>query len=159
MKKPGTWILVLITCVFSAFVFGFFLGRNMNRAPVQIQQLTAATDAIQMEALPDNSTENTDISESAETENVPTGDTAEATESTTAENETTAPASSGLIDINTATAAQLETLPGIGNVIAQRIVDYRNAHGPFKSVSELTKVEGIGKKRLAAIWDLVTIGG
>ena len=60
---------------------------------------------------------------------------------------------------DTATAAQLQTLPGIGEVIAQRIIDYRESHGPFRSVGELTRVEGIGEKRLEAIWDLVTAGG
>ena len=62
------------------------------------------------------------------------------------------------ININTATSAQLENLPGIGPVIAQRIVDYRNAHGPFASTGQLINVSGIGEKRLAAIWDYITIG-
>lgn len=65
----------------------------------------------------------------------------------------------GPIDINTATAAQLQTLPGIGEVIAQRIIDYRETNGPFTSVGELIKVKGIGEKRLEEIWDLVTAGG
>lgn len=65
--------------------------------------------------------------------------------------------SNGLININTASAAELETLPGIGEVIAQRIVDYRNTYGPFQSVSALINVKGIGEKRLAAIINLVTI--
>jgi len=65
----------------------------------------------------------------------------------------------GPIDINTATAAQLQTLPGIGEVIAQRIIDYRETNGPFSSVGELIKVKGIGEKRLEEIWDLVTAGG
>ena len=72
--------------------------------------------------------------------------------------QTEAPSSgSGLININTASAALLETLPGIGEVISQRIVDYRNTHGPFKTVYELINVKGIGEKRLAAIVHLVTV--
>jgi len=71
--------------------------------------------------------------------------------------ETEAPASSGLININTASAAQLMTLPGIGEVLSQRIVDYREANGPFPSVAALTNVSGIGEKRLAAIIHLITV--
>ncbi len=52
------------------------------------------------------------------------------------------------IDLNTATAEQLEAIPGIGPVLAQRIVDYRRAHGRFHSVEELLEVSGIGPKRL-----------
>jgi competence ComEA-like helix-hairpin-helix protein len=48
------------------------------------------------------------------------------------------------IPINTATAAQLDALPGIGPALAQRIIDYRTEHGPFTSIDDLTKVRGIG---------------
>jgi len=78
---------------------------------------------------------------------------------TTAAEETASPTEAGPIDINTADALCLATLPGIGEVIAQRIIDYREKHGPFQSVGELTKVEGIGQKKLEGLWDLVTTGG
>ena len=64
---------------------------------------------------------------------------------------------SGKVNINTATVSQLEELPGIGEVIAQRIVDYRTQHGPFKTVRDLLKVEGIGDKKFESIEDHVTV--
>ena len=64
-----------------------------------------------------------------------------------------------VVNINTATVQDFEALPGIGPVMAQRIVDYRNEHGPFKSVEELTKVKGIGESKLEELLDLITTGG
>ena len=63
------------------------------------------------------------------------------------------------ININTATQAQLEALPGIGSAYAARIIAYREENGPFRTVGDLSRVEGIGEKRLEALWDLVTTGG
>ena len=70
--------------------------------------------------------------------------------------EATVPA---IININTASAELLETLPGIGTVLAQRISDYRTEYGPFQTVGDLTNVSGIGTKMLEAILDLITVGG
>ena len=69
------------------------------------------------------------------------------------------PAAPAIININTATAEQFQSLPGIGPVLAERIVAYRNANGMFESVGALMNVSGIGETKLEAIWDLVTIGG
>lgn len=63
---------------------------------------------------------------------------------------------SELININTADAALLQTLPGIGPVKSQSIVDYRNANGSFSSIDELKKVTGIGKKTFETIKELIT---
>jgi competence protein ComEA len=62
-----------------------------------------------------------------------------------------ATAPSGPISLSSATVAQLDTLDGIGPTLAQRIVQYRDAHGGFRSVDELKQVEGIGEKRFAAL--------
>ena len=65
--------------------------------------------------------------------------------------------SNGQININTASSVLLDTLPGIGPVLAQRIVAYREENGPFASVEELSKVEGIGSKTLLEILNLITV--
>ncbi len=62
-----------------------------------------------------------------------------------------------LININTASNKELEALPGIGPVTAQRIVEYRQKFGGFKSKEEVLKVSGIGPKKFAAIKDKITI--
>jgi competence protein ComEA len=64
----------------------------------------------------------------------------------------------GKIDLNTATAEQLDTLPGVGPATAQKIVADRTANGPFRSVEDLLRVPGIGPAKLEALKDLVTAG-
>ena len=65
------------------------------------------------------------------------------------------PSASSKIDLNSATAHDLETLPGIGAVRAQSIVDYRQANGPFSSVDDLLGVSGIGPATVESVRDLV----
>jgi competence protein ComEA len=63
------------------------------------------------------------------------------------------------IDINRADRETIMELPGIDEVLSKRIIDYRTRYGPFRTVEELLNVEGIGKKKVDKIWDLITIGG
>ena len=63
----------------------------------------------------------------------------------------------GKININTATAEQLDTLPGIGPAYAGRIIDYRTTHGGFKSIEEIQEVTGIGPKTFEKLKDQITI--
>lgn len=63
----------------------------------------------------------------------------------------------GPVNLNTATPAELDALPGVGPVLAQRIIDHRTRTGGFRSVEELRKVEGVGDARFEQLKDLVTV--
>ena len=131
MRKPNFSILALTTLLFVVFVMGYFLGTNRRKSQVTV------------------SVSQTITKEPAETT---------ATETLEPEVETTI----GVIlpvAINHATKDTLTTLPGIGDVRAQRIIDYRNTHGSFTYIEDLLNVEGISKNRLDAIRDLIVIGG
>jgi competence protein ComEA len=69
----------------------------------------------------------------------------------------TAPAKAK-VNINTATQAELESLPRIGPKVAQRIIEFRSQNGNFKKVEDLMKVKGIGEKIFAQLKDLITVG-
>ena len=66
-------------------------------------------------------------------------------------------AADGRLDLHAATPEESVQLPGIGQVLAQRILDYRNLYGPLRTVDELSEVEGIGEKRLEELRDYVTV--
>ena len=129
MRKPGISPLLVITILFAVFSAGFFLGRNQNRNTVSVS-LPA-----EFMTVPSVTTD----PERAETEEPRV--------------------ISFPISINDADKESLMALPGIGEVLAQRILDYRDENGAFSAPEELLNVEGIGKKRLEEILDLITIGG
>lgn len=158
MKNHGTNLLLALTVLFVGITIGFSLGRNSSHQPVQLSviqraSLTATTEKsnVASTVTPASGTQVTSMS-SADL-------SAESTVSTTPPAQETSAVSSGPVNVNTADLAALMDLPGIGEVLAQRIIDYRKAHGAFQHPEELTNVSGIGEKRLAAILDYITVGG
>ena len=65
------------------------------------------------------------------------------------------PSGTAPLDLNTATAEQLDSLPGVGPVTAQKIVEYRQTHGPFTSIDQLDAIPGIGAAKIANLKGLV----
>lgn len=141
MRKPWIASLLAVTLLFVGFTLGFFLGRNTVHGPVVLSSpQNAPAETVQTETqtpIPDPT--------------APSGDTASTLP--------TPPSVPEKINVNTADLAQLTTLPGIGPVLAQRILDYREENGPFASLDALTNVEGIGTKRLEGILEYATVGG
>lgn len=128
MRKPNISVLLVITIVFAAFTFGFFLGRNQHKEGIRVN-------------LPDTFMTSPPLQ---------TEDPEEPTEEKVI---------SFPIAINHADKEEIMALPGIGDVLADRIIAYKTEHGDFSSVEELLNVEGLGKKRLEEILDLITVGG
>lgn len=142
MKKAAIGALVFVLLAAVAFGLGFYTGRSTSSQPITVSALA----------------EPTDITAAATTE-AATGMAVRETAASTVAAETAGASEDGKININTATVAELTTISGIGEVLAQRIVDYREEHGDFTSLEELTNVTGIGEKRLEAIMDAATVGG
>lgn len=139
-RKISVYLLPLLAVILIAFSVGFWIGRNeSSRDSIVIQ-----TERPAAAELPE--VNGTEKKTSAETKQTDADETTE-TASQTGEK----------IDLNTANLEQLQTLPGVGEVIAQRILDYRSACGGFLTIEQLMEVNGIGEAKFSKMKDLVTV--
>ena len=129
MKKP---ILVLVgtTLAFLLVLTGIFIGRNANRGIIPAEAVT-----------------NRDHSSTTQLE------------SSQEEQYSNSSNTTGVININEASAEQLQLLPGIGETLSDRIVSYREENGSFQSIEQIMDVSGIGESKFSQIKDYITIGG
>ena len=153
VKNKAIAALSALVLLFSGFTGGFFLGRNTRVGTIQttktVYETVPGETVIVLQEVLVTQPPQTTVPPSA------ISDTPKETAPKSTQpkkEEVTFP-----VNINTASARELEALPGIGEVIARRIIDYRNAHGPFQSVDELINVKGIGEKKLADLKPYATV--
>jgi len=165
--------VIALTLAFICFMGGYFTGRKgaVNMVTIEPRQNESKETAGAIEAPA------ADMTGSAQTQTPQTGgaeDTATSTGTSGASGSEAVPGDTtaaqtpeivgaprggdGKININLASQSELTDLPGIGSVLASRIVDYRRQHGDFNRIEDLRNVSGIGEKRFEAIQDKITVG-
>ena len=135
------WGLLLCCACFLLFGLGLYFGRTTGGTV--LYQRPAAASSVAAEA--------PEAPEAPETPEAP--EEPDAPEETATEPEGMA----SRVNLNTADAAALESLPGIGPALAQRIIDYRMANGPFQTTAEIQDVRGIGAGIYEKIKDSITV--
>jgi len=155
------FVVIGLTLAFACFMGGFFTGRNWSAVNVvavaaqneesygasvsiRTQETVSQVEPVHPETVPpleSNQTQQTDTEPPQSSENVgePRG-------------------GDGKININIASQTELTDLPGIGSVLASRIVDHRRQHGDFQRIEDIKNVSGIGEKRFEAIQEKITVG-
>lgn len=138
MKNKGiSWLIYCIMAALCAFSLGWVLGSGGTHETVAVQ-VSVQPEAPQAAEAPEEAAPEV-LEEAPEEAPLPT------------------PTENDPLNLNTATQAELELLPGIGPVLAEAILDYRESFGGFSTKEQLMEVSGIGEKRYAAVEALITV--
>lgn len=140
-------IIVTIVCLF--FTAGFFVGRSTAAGVVTITNLQASPASAANAPISSDSGVNSLDNDTASSPAAP---------AVSASDLSAQPEPAEKININSATRAELTELTGIGEVLAQNIIDYRDQIGKFSRIEQLMDVKGIGTKKFDAVKDLITVG-
>jgi len=156
------FIFIGITLAFICFMGGFFTGRswsvvNIVAAVSETGNKPETIVTLASEQTPQEEPQSQNVAQNPATDNKQEPPEAPVTEAPS--DATGAPKQGdGKININVASQSELKDLPGIGDVLASRIVDYRRQHGDFSRIEDIRNVSGIGEKRYQAIEDKITVG-
>lgn len=173
----GEWLLLGVTALFLCVLFALrehpapqrgitVRTASANRAaiPAPVPDGNASPDAapipdsVPASGAPANADGVPTPDNAANSNAAPVSDDSAAPESGAASSDgVPAPDTSGLININTASAAELRALPGVGDALAGRIVAYREEHGPFARPEDVMRVSGIGQGKFDAMKGLITV--
>ena len=143
--KRVEWILIAMAILFLLALTGYEIHMRRNKSTFSLRS-DGETAAVQAEPAAEPA---------AESETVPTQTETEEVSVATASDLEAEPDTR--IDLNTADAAQLKTLPGIGDVLAERIIAYREEHGGFSTVEEIMNVKGIASGKFADLQDKICV--
>lgn len=142
MKNKGiSWLIYCIMAVLCAFSLGWVLGSGGTHETVTVQ-VSSQPQETQESPAPQETQEEAPLELEEAEQQTP---------------QLSAPTEEEPLNLNTATQAELELLPGIGPVLAQAILDYRDSFGGFSTKEQLMEVSGIGEKRYAAVEALITV--
>ena len=162
-------VIISVTVAFACFIGGYFVGRSTSAVSIvpsadsKGEQVMLVSPPALPIAPPDVRTSESTIIPVPTEEAQPSSVVPEPLMTPlemTPELNSALPAvrdGAGRININLASRSELMDLPGIGSSLSERIVDYRNANGPFRNIEELRNVSGIGVKRFEAIMNKITV--
>jgi len=177
-------IVIGLTLAFAIFMGGFFTGRNWsavnivsasakNEDTIRSNVVSQSPGGAQRDApdstagsrsgdnaflQPEDPAQNQINNDHSETQNDSAGTPGDGLPRDGLPREGFPRGGDGRININLASQSELTDLPGIGSVLASRIIDYRRQHGDFQRIEDIRNVSGIGEKRYEAIQDKITVG-